>query len=203
MKFLLFNLAVAAALVFLFTVDRGDVQKIAGQIHDAAGDVKTYANKALKTSQSVLAHDRKMAKRETMSPRTAEPTTPGAQPTAQTAALPVTKPVTSSLLKPPEIPIEPAVSTRLTKNLPATPEPTPEISKSAPADLNPAVAKRRREILDGIDTVKDSTGNGSSGPVVSADLDEGTHLMTATERRKELLSLAEEMELLYARSISQ
>ncbi len=177
MKFLLFNVAVAAALVFLFTADRGEVQKIAGQVHDAAGDMKAYANKALNTGQTMLGRDAAKADRKT------EPAAPAAAPSLPAATPAVTQPEPTS---------EPPLSRQLARNLPPMPEIGPEISEAASVNLNPAVAKRRREVLDGIDTA-------DAAPA----LKEGTRLMTPSERRKELLSLAEEMELLYARSISQ
>ena len=181
MKFLLFNVAVAGALVFLFTADRGEVQKIAGRVHDAAGDMKAYANKTLNRGPDVP--DRKLE-----SAPVAAPPMPLARPAA-TPPQPSTQP-----------PAEPPLSRQLARNLPAMPEigseTGPEIrletSKAAPADLNPAVAKRRREVLDGIDAAD-----------AKPALKEGTRLMSHSKRRKELLSLAEEMELLYARSISQ
>ena len=187
MKFLLFNLAVAAALVFLFTADRGDVQKIAGQVHDAAGDLKVYANKALNSGQDRL--DRGAVK---------------AGPRAEPAPVDIDRHEESPLNAPPPRPLapsvaaqpEPPLSPQLARNLPAMPEigseTDPKTSWAAFTDLDPAVAKRRKEVLDGIDSAD-----------AAPTLKEGTRLMSPSERRKELLSLAEEMELLYARSISQ
>ena len=61
-----------------------------------------------------------------------------------------------------------------------------------PAVADPRVAKRREEILAGI-------APEPKGPV----LKEGEPMMTPAQRRKELFSLAEEMELLYARTVSR
>ena len=200
MKYLLFNVAVAAALVFLFTADRGDVQKIAGRIHDAAGDMKAYANKALKTGETLLGRearrDTEKTGRKTEPASVAAPLQSMTQPAKQTVTQPVAQPVPKPSAPPvvtrPEPPTkpqsEPPLPHRLARNLPEM----PETGKAAPVDLDPAVAKRRREVLNGIDAA-------DSAPV----LNEGTRLMTPSERRKELLSLAEEMELLYARSISR
>ena len=183
MKFLLFNVAVAAALVFLFTADRGEVQKIAGQVHDAAGDMKAYANKALNTGQAMLGRDAVKAERKT-------------EPAPAAAPL---QPVAPPLVTRPEPPSEPPLSRLIARNLPAMPEIGLETGKAASVNLNPAVAKRRREVLDGIDAADAGPALADAGQA----LKEGTRLMTPSERRKELLSLAEEMELLYARSISQ
>lgn len=188
MKFLLFNVAVAAALVFLFTADRGEVQKIAGQLHDAAGDMKSYANKALTAGQAVLGRETEKAERKT-------------EPTPVTApSLPVIRPVSPTTVTRPEPLAESSRSRQLASNLPELPETgsatsrksVPAIIKKAPRALEPDVAKRRREVLDGLDAAQTAPA-----------LKEGTRLMTRSERRKELLSLAEEMELLYARSINQ
>jgi hypothetical protein len=180
MKFLLFNFAVAAALVFLFTADRSEVQKIAGQVHDAAGDMKAYANKALNSGQNMLDRGAVTAGRNAEPAPAATPRQLSAQPAA-----------TPSMAQP-----EPPLSPQLARNLPAMPEIGTEISREtsrvAVADLEPAVAKRRKEVLDGIEAADTTPA-----------LKEGARLMTPSERRRELVSLAEEMELLYARSISQ
>lgn len=196
MKYLLFNVAVAAALVFLFTADRAEVQKVAGQVHDAAGDVKAYASKALDTGRTLLKRDTAKPKHETEAPPPV-PSTP--------AVRPPTKPVSPPAAARPEPKAappaaKPLLPRRLAANLPAVPEagrkPAPKPGRAAaPVDLDPAVAQRRREVLDGIDTAAAV----DTAPV----LKEGSHLMTPSERRKELLSLAEEMELLYARSLSR
>ena len=174
MKFLIFNLAVAAALVFLFTADRGDVQKMAGQVHDAAADVKAYAKRTLDKGQKVL--DPAPAVREAR-----------LEPVQQAAPARTQE-------KPRPVPTPPAQASRVAEAAPAAPVP-PVASRPAAAPLKAAVAQRRQEVLDGI----------PPGTPVAAipELKDGTTLMNASDRRKELLSLAEEMELLYARSISR
>lgn len=192
MKYLLFNVAVAAALVFLFTADRGEVQKIAGKAHDAASDMKDYANKVLDNGQTMLGRDAAKADRKT------EPV-PAATP-APAAVAPSVTPTTTRpepLAEPASVPpSKPSFSRQLARNLPAMPEIGSETSKAASVNLDPDVVKRRREVLNGIDTA-------TTVAKVAPALKEGTRLMTPSERRRELLSLAEEMELLYARSISQ
>ena len=201
MKFLLFNVAVATALVFLFTAERGEVQKIAGQVHDAAGEMKEYANKAFNTGQAVMertAENKHSA--PVPAPRKPLSPPPAVQPTVKPAA-----PAAKS--KPAPAPAPPPPS-QLARNLPPMPEvappgkpkAVPEIGASRSARLDPDVAKRRKEILDGLDTAGDTAPQTARA---TPALKDGARLMTASERRKELLSLAEEMELLYARSISQ
>lgn len=180
MKFLIFNLAVAAALAFLFTADRGDVQRVAGQVHDAVGGITDYARKAIDTGVAAIG--------KTVA---ATPVKPSAPPSVESRveAQPVApEPPTSALARqsePPRPPVPP--STSVAKVRPPT-----EAISPAPPGLDPAVAQRRREVLDGI-------ASAESAPA----LKEGARLMSAADRRKELLSLAEEMELLYARSVGR
>lgn len=170
MKFLIFNLAVAAALVFLFTADRGDVQKVAGQVHDAAADVKAYAKRTLDKGQNVLDKGTVAAK-------------PPPIPAQQTA--PVVTPE-----KPPPAPTIP--STRQATQI----ADSSSMARGAPNPaLPPDVVKRREEVLNGLPP--------AAPPAARPVLKEGTKLMPSVDRRKELLSLAEEMELLYARSIGR
>jgi len=200
MKFLLFNVAVAAALAFLFTADRGDVQKIAGQVHDAAGNVKDYANKALNAGETILQRDAVMAEQKTQSAPIDAPPLPVAQPVAPPVSQPAAQPAAPAPAALPKPASQPRLSPQIASNLPELPElvsknihkARPKISKTAVANLDPAVAKRRKEVLGALDA-----------PNAAPALKKGSQLMTPSERRKELLSLAEEMELLYARSISQ
>ncbi|MHA1108794.1 MAG: hypothetical protein ACTSQV_06725 [Alphaproteobacteria bacterium] len=192
MKFLLFNVAVAAALVFLFTADRGEVQKMAGQVHDAAGDMKDYAAKALKGGRTLLGSGAVKTDRKTDPAPAVAPPKPVTQPVKQpveTRPEPTTGP-------PSEPPVPRKLAGNLAGNLPAMPEIGRKTGiktrRAASVDLDPDVSRRRREVLDGIDAAD-----------AALVLREGTRLMTASERRTELLSLAEEMELLYARSISR
>lgn len=185
MKFLIFNLAVAAALVFLFTADRGDVQKMAGQVHDAATDIKDYAERTLN----------KGAKIASPGPvATPEPARAPAPKLAAEKPAPVHVPVRSPARSPVQTNEKP-------RPIPTTPVPrqasrvAEAIPPAPPISLKPDVAQRRQEVLDGVPPIAPANG--------TPKLQDGTKLMTAADRRKELLSLAEEMELLYARSISR
>lgn len=179
MKFLVFNLAVAAALIFLFTADRGDVQKIAGKAHDAATGVKAYAKRTLDKGQQIL--DR-------------GPATPAAIPLPIHQAVPAKPDSVKAPQKPQPLPI-PRPTRHASKIAESTPSAPAVSAPSLTPNVAPAVAQRRQEILNGIPP--------EAPPVAATKLKEGTNLMTSVDRRKELLSLAEEMELLYARSISR
>lgn len=76
---------------------------------------------------------------------------------------------------------------KISRAEPAPPEALPQ-AEAVPH----AVAKRRDEILNGLAPLPPGLA-----------LKEGERMMTPEQRRKELFSLAEEMELLYARSVSR
>jgi hypothetical protein len=189
MKFLIFNLAVAAALVFLFAADRGEVQRVAGQVRDAVGGVKDYARKALDDGKAALGG--------TVVP----------EPPEAAAPLPVEAPADARAEARPVAPQPPEAAPR-GRSAPPRPPAPPRTAVAvappgdaippAPPGLDPAVAQRRKEVLEGIVSA-DPAPASSPAPA----LREGTRLMSAADRRKELLSLAEEMELLYARSVGR
>lgn len=66
----------------------------------------------------------------------------------------------------------------------------PKIAAASPEILDPAVAKRRAEVL-GIDAPQATNGQAND------------KLMTPQQRRRELFTLAEEMELFYVRRLSR
>lgn len=148
MKFLIFNLAVAAALFYLISADRAEFQVAAGRVHDAAGEIKSMAVRAVDKGRDML-------------DRPSPPATPRAAVETPVVKTPVVE----------------------------TPVKAPAMAPPAPT---PAVARRRDEILNGIET---------GGQQLS--LKDGARLMTPQQRRRELFSLAEEMELLYARTVSR
>ncbi len=180
MKFLIFNLAVAVSLVYLLTTDRADFQRVAGSVHDAAGEIKTMTERA-------VGNGRKLLDRTVSAPTIPGPTIPGPK-TAET------RPQPPAMEPPPPLP--PAI--------PAPKSTTSPQGRTAVADLavtDPAVAKRRGEILAGIapNPPEAKLPPESKRPA----LKEGEPMMTPAQRRKELYSLAEEMELLYARTVSR
>ena len=57
MKFLLFNLVVAGALVYLFTADRADVHMAADKVYEAADEIKAVARNAVGKGRKLLRGD--------------------------------------------------------------------------------------------------------------------------------------------------
>jgi hypothetical protein len=179
MKFLIFNITVAAALIFLFTTDRSEVTATAGRIHDAASEVKDAAHRVVEDGRRWVDRTSKKVGDDVKdaAARAAEPlkkheilkTTPMLPPTmapeeGSGAKVPETvkKPV-RDVAKTEEPPLNPASAPK-----PLTPEPriaaqaaAPVAPKppalppvAAPVSLSPeqaAALKRREEILRGID----------------------------------------------------
>ncbi|MEE8515449.1 MAG: hypothetical protein V3T02_02305 [Alphaproteobacteria bacterium] len=191
MKFLIFNVAVAAALFYLLTTDRGEFQRVAGSLHDAAGGIRTMTERA-------VGKGRKLLDRTVSGPRHGGGDAPGTGPTPASLMVAKTagaRPARSAMEPPPPPP--PAIPA---PNRPAPPRGQSDVTSTAaakpprkdPAVVDPAVAKRRDEIFAGI-------APEPKGPA----LKQGEPMMTPEQRRKELFSLAEEMELLYARTVSR
>lgn len=177
MKFLIFNLTVAAALFYLVTADRSEFQAAAGRVHDAAGEIKTMAEEAVDEGRKMLGRKTsrvepapapvqpaRLADAAKKVPETRVPATPPPAPPADTTAEP-----------------PPAPKTAVAKS----PAPMPTV-------IEPAVAKRRDEVLKGVAPAERRLS-----------LKAGERMMTPEQRRKELFNLAEEMELLYARTVSR
>ncbi len=137
MKFVLFNIAVAAALIFLFNADRTDLRALADRAYAAVGQAKDMAEE-----------------------------------TTQKAEAPVVETVATA----------PA----------APPAPKAEPPKPAAPKLDPAVAQRRAEVLD---------VEAKPQPASVAEISD--QLMTPEQRRRELFTLAEEMELFYVRRLNR
>jgi len=182
MKFLLFNLAVAAALGYLFFADRGQVQETAGRMHDAARDLRTFARQAYdKAPQLVQAQ--KPSKKPVRVPEEAAAAGPTESPEAPEPAVPAAAAPKPAIADRGEVPQPPPVASL-----------TPATAETRPIRLipDPATAKRRREVLEG-----------RPPRDVTPGLKPGERLMSPSERRKELLTLSEEMDLFYARSVSR
>ena len=123
MKFLVFNLAVAAALVYLFAAESGDIEQVAGSLHQATNEVKSLAKRSVKMGErrlkNVMSND---------APETA--TNPEATAVA-----------------PADVQTEPG------SNDDAEPNPTAaKPTGAAPASLEarPEAAQRRQEVLAGV-----------------------------------------------------
>jgi hypothetical protein len=185
MKFLVFNIVVAAALVFLMTADRGQVELAAGRAHEIAGDIRDFAERAVDQGRRLLTRGAPEPGPDVRSETIAS------QAPERVAAAPEPVAPKEAAAKPPPPPPEPK---RLAEAAPPSPpaivrEATPPAPERTARDA--AVERRRSEVLAGVP-------DRSASPIA-----EGATLMAPAERRRELLSLAEEMELLYARSISQ
>lgn len=168
MRFLLFNIVVAGALIFLFAGDKDDLHAAADRAHDAATGLKAKAFEAIGAKKTPAVEEPpKMAIRPAAA-KTGEKTKPApANPAdnhhAGTAAADAVKEV--------------RVATR--KLVPPLP---------------PEVAKRREEVLS----------EGIVGGNVSAIGESGKQqFMAASDRKRDLMLLSEEMELFSARSIGR
>lgn len=177
MKFLIFNLTVAAALFYLVSADRTEFQVAAGRVHDVAGEIKSVAERAVDKGRNMLARPRPKPSPATgIADAAAKP--PAAAPRTEARS-----PVKAPAMAPPESATKPPPVPKTARAKPAAP---------TPAAADPDVARRRDEILNGVAT-------GRQQPA----LKDGARLMTPQQRRRELFSLAEEMELLYARTVSR
>jgi len=215
MKFLIFNITVAAALIFLFTTDRSEVTSTAGRIHDAASEVKDAAHRVVEGGRRWVG-------------RTSARVGDGVKDAAARAAEPLKKheilkttPMTPPVIAP-AVPSETEAKSRTgitsravgadreggpepseAKAMPAAmPEPPALPPATAPVPLAPeqvAALKRREEILRGIDPkILAPAAEAKATPK-----DPKAPLMSPAERRKQLFALSEEMELIYARSLGQ
>jgi hypothetical protein len=179
MKFLAFNLAVGLALIFLFTADKGDVHKAVDRAHDLAVDMKKLAKKTVGAATVRSNVPAKMA---------------AVAPAPEVKAPPKIETPAKVVLIAPVSAKKQAVSGPLAPSATAPPSAllSPKKKGGAPSNLDPAIAKRRAEVL-----------NDSPAPNLTPVLKKGDKLMSASDRHRELLALAEEMELLYAKSISR
>lgn len=169
MKFLLFNIVVAGALIFLFTSDRADLHAAADRAHDAASGLKTRAFEVIGAQNAPAVRPAPKAETEPADKKAVVAVLPGEDP-APAAVKPAAEPkpgaAAAAAVK------EVQVATR--KLVPPLP---------------PEVEKRRDEILaEGI------VGGSPSGK---------QKFMTASDRKRDLMLLSEEMELFSAKSISR
>ena len=157
MKFLMFNLVVAGALVYLFTADRADVHAAADRVYETADGIKSVARDAVGKGRELLQGDQAAESRPRPAPKPVQNPRPAAAPVA-----PPVKQVARSIV---------------------------------PRPVSPEVARRRDEVM--------GTAPVDFGPGPIPQIKQGEKFMSPAQRQKELFSLAEEMELLYARKISQ
>jgi hypothetical protein len=180
MKFLLFNLVVAGALVYLFTADRADVHMAADRVYETADEIKSVARNAVDQGRKLLQGDQAAA---------IPKPTPRALPRVQPQAIPRVEPQVQPQVQPR---IQPQIRQKPIPEAAPVPAPVKQVARAgALAKVSPEVARRRDEVL------------GTANPESIPEIKQGEKFMSASQRQKELFSLAEEMELLYARKISQ
>lgn len=175
MRFLLFNVVVAVALVFLFAGDKADIHAAADRAHDVASDLKAKAYEVIGAQKAPKAtpSPAKPVERKTVAAAPAEKAPEKIPAAAERVPSPEPQPGTAAA----EAVKEVQVATR--KLVPPLP---------------PEVEKRRAEVL----------AEGIVGGKVSAKTGAGAaKFMTASDRKRDLMLLSEEMELFSARSISR
>ncbi len=212
MKFLVFNVIVAAALIFLFTTDRAQVQDTAGRIHDAASEVKERAEGLVDKGRGLIRRVPGAAGRDSSDAAAPE----GREPLAKHALLETT-PLDPPLMTPPagarmgaataapRSTGAPPAQDESGAALPLAPKP-PVLPAAARTDAaspeKTAALKRREEILRGIDPAV--LGHGAKADTKALPkADASAPTMPPAERRKQLYALSEEMELFYAKTLGR
>ncbi len=187
MRFLIFNAAVVAALVYLLSADRSEFRAAAdrlydNRLYDMADRVEDAARDGIERVGSA-ARDSAPAEAATETAATETAPTEAAAETVPPAPAP-------DAAAPSGAPSGGTAQAALVRNLP-------------PVD-DPAVAKRRAEVLDGIAAL-DSTPLPPAPEIAVPEvtLAEGEALMSPEERLRELYSLAEEMELLFVTKLTR
>ena len=185
MRFLLFNIVVAGALVFLFTSDKADLHAAADRAHDAANDIKSKAFEVIGTKETTPAKPaiKPVANPEPVKPAKAAPaaaeTRTAAKPT------PATEPASEETFSQNK-PLAPAAADAVREVQVAT----RKLVKPIPVETLPQeVEQRREEVL----------AEGIVGDPVS----EAQKFMPASTRKRDLMLLSEEMELFSAKAISR
>ena len=181
MRFILFNIAVGAALIYLFNGGELSLNQLKSGLQQAKAHVAQIGEPKPTPKPAAaqqLAKEGKGHGHDVI--RNPKPT-----PQAPTPK-PKSKPKTKSKESAPTVP-------QLEKPASIANHPTPKLVPGANASIKvppvpPAVAKRRAQVL----------AKGKPAPVA---LKAGTSMMMASERRRELDALAEEMEMLYIEKV--
>ena len=88
---------------------------------------------------------------------------------------------------------------------PVSPAEGANVELQLPEVSDPQVARRRAEVLDGLELDRsygEEAVNAAEAPAAKVVLADGQALMPTEERRKQLLSLAEEMELFFVEKLA-
>lgn len=192
MKFIFFNIIVGVALVYLVTGGSPEILAKLG-VPSPVLDTIEEVKKKVSSVEKVI----KKVKEDATSVPNAKPTKPQVTPTKDVAAVE-------------QEPVRPSQPFKPEQKLPELAEPTwiPETKTNRPDEtlgtrkpqkqIATAVQQRRDEIL-GIGTKPTPQKSSSSavGAKPAYTVKDGEQLMSPSQRRRELRSLAEEMELLY------
>ena len=217
MKFVLFNIAVGAAAIYLLVGDPGATARQAGLPEAAISAIDALSHKAKKTvvdnvaevpqpiaqpEAAISAIDALSHKaKKTVVDNVAEVPQPIAQPkpfptvakaTPKTADEPITKPIVEAQAP------QTAPTIRQAAFVPTKPvhiAPTPkrnpgvEARKGNPVSLSPQLSQRRAEVL----------GNGKTDSKFAVK--DGAAMMSPGDRYRELSKLVDDMELVYFNSL--
>lgn len=202
MRFILFNLVVGAAVVYLISGNAGDSVRSAGFSESTASVIEDISDKARATVAKAVEKTPNGAPTadKNPKPKTVAKTPNGATPTEENPkpkAVAKTHDTSATAMKTPELkktvpPLEEAktvVSRPIHKTPPSKVNPADEAPKGQLASVSPEVDKRRAEIL----------GKRDDGPKYA--IEGGEQLMSATDRYRELSKLVDDMELVYFNSL--
>jgi len=175
MRFLLFNIVVAGALIFLFTSDKAELHAAADRAHDAANGIKSKAFEVIGTQQTAKPVETAPATSETASNEA-----PADTATAETEE-------TFSLNKP----LPPVAADAVREVQVATRKLVePQAIRPQPVKpLPPEVEQRREEVL--------------AEGIIGEPATEAQKYMPPSTRKRDLMLLSEEMELFSAEAISR
>lgn len=183
MRFLLFNIAVGAAVIYLLVGDPAATARQAGLPEAAVSAIDALSHKAKKTVVESVAEAPQSA---------AQPNPTSAVAKAALAPKPVAKPVAEIQTPKPATPIKQAkfVPTKPVHTTPAPKRnPAAEAKKGDPAPLPPQLSQRRAEVL----------GNGRADGKFAVK--SGAAMMSPGDRYRELSKLVDDMELVYFNSL--
>ena len=187
MRFILFNIAVGTALIYLFNGGELSLNQLKIGLEQAKAQVAQLGEPKPTPKPAAaqqLAKEGKGHGRDVI--RVPKPKPQAPAPTSNPNSNPNPKPETQSKESAPTVP-------QLEKPDSIAKHPTPKLVSGADASIKvppvpPAVAKRRAQVL-------------AKGKPVPVALKAGTSMMLASERRRELDALAEEMEMLYIEKV--
>ncbi|MEC8698659.1 MAG: hypothetical protein VXY20_04850 [Pseudomonadota bacterium] len=204
MRFILFNLVVGAAVVYLISGNAGDTVRSAGFSETTASVIEDIGDKARATVAKAVEKTPNGAPTadKNPKPKTVAKTPNGATPTEENPkpkAVAKTHETSATAMKTPELkktvpPLEEAktvVSRPIHKTPPSKANPVDEAPNGQLASVSPEVDKRRAEIL----------GKRDDGPKYA--IEGGEQLMSATDRYRELSKLVDDMELVYFNSLGK